>query len=497
MKRRIGVDIGMKGDYKVVVVDESGYTGRPMSIEVSYEGFCKIRDLAFNGSDRCTSQVAMEPTGNAWLPLAAFLRTSGVPVVLVNTRKVSDFRKVLRRYAKTDVVDAEAIAKLTLIDPQRSPVHEMPSADVLSLRRLLKQRHRIVRGATANKLRIHAATQLTNPGLMECFGEEKFSTAARVMFRDFVDPFSVEKLGEKRFGKQLRQKGGHASDELVHTVFSQCEKTCTLYRRLIEEKTLPFDYEFLAQEIRSELVEIEHAEARVTEIDRSIKELYDRVDPTQALRQIPGMGDTIAPAIEAFSSPADRFRNAKAYASYCGLVPRMSQTGVSPHDASHHITKTGNRILKNYFYLAAETARRIDPELAAFYAARNAAGWHHGRIMTAIAHKLVRRTYAMLQRREDDALRPKTERQEPAYSLRTPDGKVVDRKTARAYVAEHYPSKRERAHRRLQEREKNKRDASQLANEGQPKGSTKRVKQDHVPPIKVPQGSPSVQQINS
>ena len=37
---------------------------------------------------------------------------------------------------------------------------------------------------------------------------------------------------------------------------------------------------------------------------------------------------------------------------------------------------------------------------------------------------------------------------------------------------------------------KDKRDASQLGNEGQPKGSTNRVVRDHVPTTTIPQDAP-------
>ncbi len=485
MIRRIGVDLGMKSNHKIVVVDESGNTGRPTSIEFSLDGFQTLLDKALNGQDRCTTQVLMEPTGNVWLPLAAFLRAHGVPIVMNNTQKVSAFRKVLRQYVKTDIVDAEANARLPQLDPKRTHKFEMPPVEVLSLRHLVKERDRFVRDITACKQRIHGALQLVNPRLTDCFGEEKFTQTARVMLRDYADPFTVVKLGEKTFSKQLRKKSRRVSEEQVHDIFVACDEVCRLYKVLVESKALPFDYRVQCRTIHRELAAIEFAEAQVKELDASIKELYERIDPAQTLHQIPGMGSTITAAIEALSSPVDRFRNAKAYASYCGLVPRMSQTGVGPHDRSCHITKSGQRLLKKYLHLAAETARQVDPELAAYYAAKSAAGCHHGRIMAALAHKLARRVYALLRRRENDALRQDNNHQLQTYQLRTPQGEVLSREAARAYVKEHYPSKRETA-RRITRRVNKKRDASQLENEGQPEGSANRVRRDHVPALTLP-----------
>ena len=76
---------------------------------------------------------------------------------------------------------------------------------------------------------------------------------------------------------------------------------------MLRRKALPFNYELMAREIGMELAAMEFAEAQVKVLDESIKELYGRVDPAQTLRLIPGMGDIIAAAIEAFSSPIDRF----------------------------------------------------------------------------------------------------------------------------------------------------------------------------------------------
>ena len=64
------------------------------------------------------------------------------------------------------------------------------------------------------------------------------------------------------------------------------------------------------------------------------------------------------------------------------------------------ITKAGQRLLKKYFYLAADVARQWDAEFAAYYARRYARGDHHNHIMIALARKMALRVYALLKRRE-------------------------------------------------------------------------------------------------
>ena len=493
MKRHIGVDLGIASSHKAIVVDENGRSHKPIAIEVSIEGYERLAELAFGGADRCRSEVVMEPTGNMWMPLAAFLNFRGVPVVVGTGKKVSDLCKFYRRHVKTDVIDAEAMARLPEVDPKGCHTFEMPTIELLSLRRLVKQRERFVRQTTACKVRIHTLLQLTNPALVDSLGEDTFSTVARVMFRHFADPLTVVNLGLKRFKQSLRRHGVRFGEEIVNRIFAACEKSSALYKDLRKCGSLPFDYQLLADEINAELEMIEFAEARIASIELAIETRYQRLDPAQTLRQIPGIGTTIAPAIEALSSPISRFRNAKAYAGYCGLIPRKSKSGKSDHQGLP-ITKASHRLLKKYYYLAAEISRRHDPELAAYYTARRAAGWHHERIVVAIAHALVRRVYALLRRREDAELSAVADAKPVGYEIRTPAGEILDRKAARVYVAEHYPSKQAQA-RLITQSVKDKRDASQLGNEGQPKGSTNRVVQDHVPTTTISQDAPQNQLI--
>ena len=63
------------------------------------------------------SQVVMEPTGAAWLPIASYLSQRGVKVYLVGTQKVAALRRFYSRHAKSDRVDARLLARMPAIMP--------------------------------------------------------------------------------------------------------------------------------------------------------------------------------------------------------------------------------------------------------------------------------------------------------------------------------------------------------------------------------------------
>lgn len=194
--------------------------------------------------------------------------------------------------------------------------------EVLTLWRLVKERERFVRLAAVGKVRIRAMLQMANPALMDALSDEEFSEAGRLIFCTFSLPASVVELGRKRFLQSLRRHGARSREETVNAIFIACEKSSALYDDMRRRNMLPFDYPLLAEEAAGELAMIEFAEGCAASPEPAIDERYRQLDPAQILRQVPGLGPTIAPDLETLSSPISRFRNAKAYTSCCGLLCR-------------------------------------------------------------------------------------------------------------------------------------------------------------------------------
>jgi len=66
----------------------------------------------------------LEPTRNAWLPLAAWSRRRGATVVLVPAEQSADLRASYANHPKTDRLDAELLARLPLLHPDG--LHQRP-----------------------------------------------------------------------------------------------------------------------------------------------------------------------------------------------------------------------------------------------------------------------------------------------------------------------------------------------------------------------------------
>lgn len=438
MNRYVGMDLGISSKHRAAVLDGAERLGKPFSVEVSREGFDELLRRATAGADGPV-KIVIEPTGLAWVPVAAYMSAAGHQVYLVKPQKVSHLRKFLNQHTKSDSVDAETNARLPQVDPQGVHQLRLPTPEQMALRRLVNRRERLAQEVGDQKRRVHALMVMVNPPLMAALGDSAFSQAARAFYRDHADPETVVKMGCEKLQKFWKQHSkGPVDKELLGRVFEACGTTAELYADLRRTKQLPFDYSEVQEELQAELDWTEHAELEVKRLEERITTLYNRCDPDHTLEQIRGIGGIIAPSIEALVGNIERFHNARQFTSYSGLCPRKKQSGMS--DQAMPITKCGQRLLKKYFYLAADVARQWDPEFAAYYARRYARGDHHNRIMIALARKMALRVYALLKRREkahqastDGSVKP------VSYVLRNPEGgAAVDKKQARALVLEKY-----------------------------------------------------------
>lgn len=86
--------------------------------------------------------VVMEATGGFELTVAAAVAGAGIPLAIVNPRQIRDFARATGRLAKTDRLDAEAIALFAeRIRPEPRPV---PEEEALALAELVARRRQIV-----------------------------------------------------------------------------------------------------------------------------------------------------------------------------------------------------------------------------------------------------------------------------------------------------------------------------------------------------------------
>ena len=107
--------------------------------------------------------VVLEATGGMEVVPAAALAAAGLPVAVVNPRQVRAFARATGRLAKTDRLDAEAIARFA--EAVRPPVRPLPDEATRRLAALVARRRQLLEMLVAERNRRHMADPILREGI--------------------------------------------------------------------------------------------------------------------------------------------------------------------------------------------------------------------------------------------------------------------------------------------------------------------------------------------
>lgn len=100
--------------------------------------------------------LVLEATGGLERPVVRAVVEAALPVVVVNPRQVRDFAKATGQLAKTDRLDAHALARFG--EAVRPAVRPLPEATTQALREGLARRRQLVEMLTAERNRLGSAS---------------------------------------------------------------------------------------------------------------------------------------------------------------------------------------------------------------------------------------------------------------------------------------------------------------------------------------------------
>lgn len=100
--------------------------------------------------------IVLEATGGYHRAVVAALAAAALPLVVVNPRQVRDFAKATGQLAKTDALDARAVAHFA--EAVRPALRPLPDAQTEELRALLARRRQLIAMRTAEQNRLENAS---------------------------------------------------------------------------------------------------------------------------------------------------------------------------------------------------------------------------------------------------------------------------------------------------------------------------------------------------
>jgi transposase len=116
---RMGIDIAVRAPHQASLADEKGeLLWSAHRFRTTVGDLEKLWARLPRGHTPNEVTIVMEPTRNAWVPLAAWFRRRGAHVVLVSAERSSDLRAYYAKHTKSDRLDSVLLARLALLHPE-------------------------------------------------------------------------------------------------------------------------------------------------------------------------------------------------------------------------------------------------------------------------------------------------------------------------------------------------------------------------------------------
>jgi transposase len=312
----VGIDVH-KHQHAAALIDDRGGEIAALTIPNSPQGYRRL--LGWLGDhDAEAAVIGVESPGSYGRQLVGALAAAGLEVLHVPAWRTHRERH-RQGPGKTDPGDALAIADVVRRKHgDLSPALEPELVRALGMLEL--QRRRFVRDRTQAIQRLRSDWTQQDPvaeaGVIRCDRQRE-----------------LHKLKRIRFG-----------DSLTDQIAARC--------------------------IRELAREIEDLNQRITALDREIAELLDQHQ--NPLADLQGAGTNLAAAVIAQAGDVRRFRDAAAFARYCGAAPIPCGSGQTA--ARHRLHRGGNRQLNAALYRIAIVQQRHHPAAKAFLARKTAEG---------------------------------------------------------------------------------------------------------------------------
>jgi hypothetical protein len=252
----------------------------------------------------------------------------------------------------------------------------------------------------------------------------------------YADPHAVLRLGQARLARFLiRHSRGFWRDDHARALIVAARETLALW------DGSSMDFAELAADIAAEAEQAIFLTEQIEDLDERIANLYAEADPAGIIASAPGVGPVISAIIAGRIGDPHRFTSLAAIRAYSGLVPKVAQSGNSDPDLGP--TKAGDPLLREALFMAADQARKVDPQLAAKYLRLMSGDRHRDSALCHLATNLLTRIATCWRSGEH-------------YQIRDVDGRVVTESEGRQIVKTKYrvdAKKRDAAaHRRMAQR---------------------------------------------
>jgi transposase len=379
----VGVDVG-KASHQAAAYDLS--TNRivaQLTFPVSRAGFERFRAfLARLAPAPADLLVGLEATGHYHRTLAEDLQAHGYPVTLVNPRQAHRFRQAEGRRAKTDRLDARALARQVAV--HAPPPLEAADATLAGLRELTRFRAELVHDRTMAVNRLHGAVDQAFPELRRALGPVT-SRVALALLAVYPTAGAVAVAEPAALAALLREASRGQRGLREATALIAAAQASVGVRTAAPA---------LALTVAALVRQVVALNGEIAALEAAIGAAFATLG--LAADQFPVRGVVALATILAEAGDVRRFPSAKHFLAHFGWCPQDAQSGQyrNPHPP---LSKAGNRYVRRVLWMLAVGAISRPGPYRDYFLRRTAAGKNKMHSLVAIGRKLLTTIYAILK----------------------------------------------------------------------------------------------------
>ena len=289
------------------------------------------------------TRAILEDTGHYHLPVVTLLVENGIFVCTVNALRMKKYCSQSLRRAKTDKIDAVKIASYG-ITYWNELVPVQPSEEVYKeLKLLARQYYQTISMLVKAKVNLSNVLDQVMPGIQSLMSDSK----SNHKLTDFVSRYwhygRILSMGEKRFTadycKWAKKQGYRVYERLAKEILVAAQNGIPVLPNSQSTKI-----------VVQEAVRVVHQiEISRDTILTQMQQLAKSLPEYSVVRDMPCIGDTLAPRVIAEIGDVRRFRNKHSLIAYAGIDAPPYQSG-SFFATERHISKRGNSYLRKTGY---------------------------------------------------------------------------------------------------------------------------------------------------
>ena len=383
----VGIDAA-KDKHDCCILSGNGQTVREaFTFQNNHQGFEQLKTEIRRSSEAEGSgqiRAGLESTGHYSGNLEAFLRSSGVELVVFNPLQVNLYRKsqTLRK-TKTDKVDAKCIAQL-LMTAESNPVSV--SYQTQELKALTRHRSRLVSQRTKLKVSISRLVVMLFPELPTACNSVT-QAAIKALLLEMPGACQIAACRIDRLtnllSKASKGRYGRAKAEEI---------------KALAQQSIAANSPATSLELRLTLQHLDFLQKQIHDLDKTIRVAVEQIQ--SPLLSIPGIGTTLAAIILAEIGDIHRFSSPDKLQAFAGLDPSIYQSGQFKADKTPMV-KHGSTYLRWALMQAARLVAMNCETFGRYLASKQAQGKHYFVALGHTAKKLIRVIFHILNANED------------------------------------------------------------------------------------------------